>query len=118
MKNHKKIISSPLNNIKTSKLPKLMMIKSINFSININNNNSNNIKNKIKSLYLGIIHLNNILSQIILKLKTSFYVNLISFYFDIKDNINYINLRKLLSNILLKKIITKKCGVLKYYFLN
>ena len=100
---------------------KYMMIKSINFALISNNGNLSKIKlhntNKNKYNNLGVHYLFNILNNNILKNKIYFYINLLSFYYIIKDNINYINFRKLLSNILLKKIIKKKFNLLKYYFL-
>ena len=108
-----------LNNNNISKKTKLMMVKSITFSLN-----SYNISKKLYDNFneynyisIGIHYLNNILDNHLQKIKSNFYINLLYFYYDLKDNINYINLRKLLSNILLKKIITKKITILKYYFL-
>ena len=76
-----------------------MMVRAINFSF------ISSFNNKI----IGINNLNNVINTRLLKNKISTFVNLLSHYYDIKDNDNYINIRKLLSNILLKKLI-------KYYF--
>ena len=83
-----------------------MMIRAINFSLISSHNNK----------ILGINRLNNVINTHLLKDKISIYLNLIAYYYDIKDNDNYINIRKLLSNILLKKIVNKKYNTLKYYF--
>ena len=83
-----------------------MMIRAINFSY------ISSINNKI----IGIYYLNNMINAHLLKNKISTYVNLLSHYYDIKDNDNYINIRKLLANILLKKLINKKYNSLRYYF--
>ena len=83
-----------------------MMVRAINFSF------ISSLNNKI----IGINSLNNIINNRLLKNKISTYVNLLSHYYDIKDNDNYISIRKLLSNILLKKLINKKYNSLRYYF--
>ena len=83
-----------------------MMVRAINFSF------ISSFNNKI----IGINNLNNVINTRLLKNKISTFVNLLSHYYDIKDNDNYINIRKLLSNILLKKLINKKYNSLRYYF--
>ena len=83
-----------------------MMIRAINFSLISSHNNK----------ILGINRLNNVINTHLLKDKISIYVNLLGYYYDIKDNDNYINIRKLFSNILLKKLINKKYNSLRYYF--
>ena len=83
-----------------------MMVRAINFSF------ISSFNNKI----IGINCLNNLIKTHLFKNRISTYVNLLSHYYDIKDNDNYINLRKLLSNILLKKLINKKYNSLRYYF--
>ena len=83
-----------------------MMVRAINFSL------ISSFNNKI----IGINNLNNVINTRLLKNKISTFVNLLSHYYDIKDNDNYINIRKLLSNILLKKLINKKYNSLRYYF--
>ena len=83
-----------------------MMVRAINFSF------ISSFNNKI----IGINNLNNVINTRLLKNKISTFVNLLSYYYDIKDNDNYINIRKLLSNILLKKLINKKYNSLRYYF--
>ena len=83
-----------------------MMVRAINFSF------ISSFNNKI----IGINNLNNMIKTHLLKYKISTFVNLLSHYYDIKDNDNYINIRKLLSNILLKKLINKKYNSLRYYF--
>ena len=83
-----------------------MMIRAINFSY------ISSINNKI----IGIYYLNNMINAHLLKNKISTYVNLLSHYYYLKNNDNYINIRKLLANILLKKLINKKYNSLKYYF--
>ena len=83
-----------------------MMVRAINFSF------ISSFNNKI----IGINNLNNVIKTHLLKNKISTFVNLLSHYYDIKDNDNYINIRKLLSNILLKKLINKKYNSLRYYF--
>ena len=121
MNNYDKKLDNSANNNKIADKPtKLMMIRLINFSLISNNKSNKRIVyklNKVQSFNLGFYYLQNILNHMILKRKICFYINLLSLDYDIKDNINYINLRKLLSNILLKKIFTKKCNKLKYYFL-
>ena len=106
------------NNRKYLKLPYLMMIRSINFSLisPTKNKSSNIIKKANNSTQIGLNYLCNIINNNIFGNKTQFYIKLLSFYYEIKDNINYISLRKLLSNILLKKIIMKKNSILRYYF--
>ena len=84
----------------------LMMIKSVNFSL---------ISHFNKKL-IGLNYLNNVINTHLFKVKSEVYINLLSYYYDIKDNVNYINIRQLLSNILLKKLINKKFNTLKYYF--
>ena len=84
----------------------LMMIRSVNFSF---------ISHFNKKL-IGLNYLNNVINTHLFKVKSEVYINLLSCYYDIKDNDNYINIRKLLSNILLKKLINKKYNTLKYYF--
>ena len=84
----------------------LMMIRSVNFSL---------ISHFNKKL-IGLNYLNNVINTHLFKVKSEVYINLLSCYYDIKDNDNYINIRKLLSNILLKKLINKKYNTLKYYF--
>ena len=84
----------------------LMMIKSVNFSL---------ISHFNKKL-IGLNYLNNVINTHLFKVKSEVYINLLSYYYDIKDNDNYINIRQLLSNILLKKLINKKFNTLKYYF--
>ena len=91
------------NNIQENNL---MMIKSMNFCL------ISAINNKI----MGLNCLNNIINNHLLKIKVCVYVNLLSNYYDIKDNDNYINIRNLLSNILLKRLLNKKYHTLKYYF--
>jgi len=107
------------NNRKYLKLPYLMMIRSINFSLisPIKVTSSNIFEKADNSIYIGLNYLCNITNNNILGNKTQFYIKLLSFYYETKDNINYISLRKLLSNILLKKIIMKKFSILKYYFI-
>ena len=83
-----------------------MMVRAINFSFISSFNNKK----------IGINNLNNVINTRLLKNKISTFVNLLSHYYDIKDNDNYINIRKLLSNILLKKLINKKYNSLRYYF--
>ena len=83
-----------------------MMIRAINFSL------ISSFNNKI----IGINRLNNIINNHLFKIRICVYVNLLSYYYDMKDNDNYINIRKLLSNIALKKLINKKYYSLKYYF--
>ena len=101
------------NNIqkKTNK-DKLMMIKAYNFTLlSFKKNKTINLYNKI-----GINILFHIVNNIFIRLRIYTFVNLLSHYYDIKDNDNFINIRALLSNILLKKLITKRCFILKYYF--
>ena len=101
--NNEKLIKE--NNYNTQE-NNLMMIKSVNFSL------ISSLNNKI----IGLTCLNSIINKHLLKIKVCVYVNLLSNYYDIKDNDNYINIRKLLSNILLKNLINKKYHTLKYYF--
>ena len=119
MYNKNKNIPNTSKNYINSKPIKLIMIKSINFSLNSINNNQRNFfnSNKANSYNLGVSYFNNDLNHFIFKRKIYFYINLLSLDYDIKDNINYNNIRKLLSNILLKKLLTKKCNKLKYFFL-
>ena len=119
MYNKNKNIPNTSKNYINSKPIKLIMIKSINFSLNSINNNQRNFfnSNKANSYNLGVSYFNNALNHFIFKRKIYFYINLLSLDYDIKDNINYNNIRKLLSNILLKKLLTKKCNKLKYFFL-
>ena len=63
----------------------VMMIRAINFSLISSHNNK----------ILGINRLNNVINTHLLKDKISIYVNLIAYYYDIKDNDNYMNIRKL-----------------------
>ena len=93
-------------NIKNNQGKDLMMIRSVNFSF---------ISHFNKKL-IGLNYLNNVINTHLFKVKSEVYINLLSCYYDIKDNDNYINIRKLLSNILLKKLINKKNNTLKYYF--
>jgi len=93
-------------NIKNNQGKELMMIRSVNFSF---------ISHFNKKL-IGLNYLNNVINTHLFKVKSEVYINLLSCYYDIKDNDNYINIRKLLSNILLKKLINKKYNTLKYYF--
>ena len=93
-------------NIKNNQGKDLMMIRSVNFSL---------ISHFNKKL-IGLNYLNNVINTHLFKVKSEVYINLLSCYYDIKDNDNYINIRKLLSNILLKKLINKKNNTLKYYF--
>ena len=93
-------------NIKNNQGKDLMMIRSVNFSL---------ISHFNKKL-IGLNYLNNVINTHLFKVKSEVYINLLSCYYDIKDNDNYINIRKLLSNILLKKLINKKYNTLKYYF--
>ena len=93
-------------NIKNNQGKDLMMIRSVNFSFTSHFN---------KKL-IGLNYLNNVINTHLFKVKSEVYINLLSCYYDIKDNDNYINIRKLLSNILLKKLINKKYNTLKYYF--
>lgn len=93
-------------NIKNNQGKELMMIRSVNFSF---------ISHFNKKL-IGLNYLNNVINTHLFKVKSEVYINLLSCYYDIKDNDNYINIRKLLSNILLKKLINKKNNTLKYYF--
>ena len=93
-------------NIKNNQGKDLMMIRSVNFSF---------ISHFNKKL-IGLNYLNNVINTHLFKVKSEVYINLLSCYYDIKDNDNYINIRKLLSNILLKKLINKKYNTLKYYF--
>ena len=93
-------------NIKNNEGKDLMMIRSVNFSF---------ISHFNKKL-IGLNYLNNVINTHLFKVKSEVYINLLSCYYDIKDNDNYINIRKLLSNILLKKLINKKYNTLKYYF--
>ena len=92
--------------IKNNQGKDLMMIRSVNFSL---------ISHFNKKL-IGLNYLNNVINTHLFKVKSEVYINLLSCYYDIKDNDNYINIRKLLSNILLKKLINKKYNTLKYYF--
>ena len=103
-KESKEINQITKNNI--SKKCNLMMIRSINFSF------ISSFNNKI----IGINYLYNVISNNISKAKICAFVNILSFYYDLKDNNNYINIRKLLSHILLKKLINKKYYTLKYFF--
>lgn len=102
------------NNInKKSFGERLMMIKAHNFSLisSIDRLTSFKIYNKI-----GINILYNVINNIFIKIRISIFMNILSFYYDIKDNTNFINIKKLLSNILLKKLLNKKCLTLKYFF--
>ena len=92
--------------IKLKKEENLMMIRAINFSF------ISSFNNKI----IAIQMLNSIINAHLIKFKIFVYTNLLSYYYDTKDNDNYINIRKLLSHILLKKLINKKYNTLRYYF--
>ena len=106
MKKNDKEIEFKEKNNKDNQGKDLMMIRSVNFSL---------ISHFNKKL-IGLNYLNNVINTHLFKVKSEVYINLLSCYYDIKDNDNYINIRKLLSNILLKKLINKKYNTLKYYF--
>ena len=106
MKKNDKEIEFKEKNNKDNQGKDLMMIRSVNFSF---------ISHFNKKL-IGLNYLNNVINTHLFKVKSEVYINLLSCYYDIKDNDNYINIRKLLSNILLKKLINKKYNTLKYYF--